>query len=120
MPNERDHARLYKLLIHELQDFAVFLIDVDGEITSWNPGVERFFGYTESVFVGRNVAEIFTPQDRDAGAPEYERETARRNGRSADIRWHVCRDRRWVFVEGVLNAIEDESGTVCGFAKIAR
>ena len=120
MPNERDHARLYKLLIHELQDFAVFLIDVDGEITSWNPGVERFFGYTESEFVGRNVAEIFTPQDRDAGAPEYERETARRNGRSADIRWHVCRDQRWVFVEGVLNAIEDESGTVCGFAKIAR
>jgi PAS domain S-box-containing protein len=120
LPSEHNHARLYKLLIHELQDFAVFLIDIDGQITSWNPGVERFFGYTEPEFVGKNVAEIFTPQDRDEGAPEKERDTARRNGRSADIRWHVCRDQSWVFVEGVLTAIQDESGNLCGFSKIAR
>lgn len=120
MVREHDSAKLYELLIRELGDFAVFLIDLDGKIASWNPGVESFFGYPESEFIGRNIADIFTPLDREAGAPQQEIETARRDGRSIDIRWHVCRDQSWVFVEGVLTAIKDESGTIYAFSKIAR
>lgn len=113
-------AQLYELLIRELEDFAVFLIDLDGRITSWNPGVERFFGYPEGEFIGRNIADIFTPPDRAAGAPQQEMEAARREGRSSDVRWHVCRDQSWVFVEGVLTAIRDESEKIYAFSKIAR
>jgi PAS domain S-box-containing protein len=120
MPNEHERAKLYQLLIEELQDFAVFLLDVDGRITSWNPGVERFFGFPEAEFVGKDVREIFTPEDRAAGAAEQELETARALGRSSDIRWHMCRDQSRVFVDGVLTAIKDEAGTLCGFSKIAR
>lgn len=118
--NQHDSAKLYELLIRELGDFAIFLIDLDGRITTWNAGVEGFFGYPESEFVGRNIADIFTPPDRAAGAPQQEMETARREGRSSDVRWHVCRDQSWVFVEGVLTAIRDESGTIYAFSKIAR
>jgi PAS domain S-box-containing protein len=120
MVSEPDSAKLYELLIRELGDFAVFLIDLDGRITSWNPGVEHFFGYPESEFIGRNIADIFTPPDRAAGAHRQEMETARVEGRSSDLRWHLCRDQSWVFVEGVLTAIKDESGAVYAFSKIAR
>ncbi len=118
--SEHDRAGLYEQLIGELQDFAVFLIDADGRITTWNPGVQRFFGYPEKEFIGKPIEEIFTPQDRAAGAPDQERETARRQGRSLDIRWHVCSDQSWVFVEGVLTAIKDESGRIRAYSKIAR
>jgi PAS domain S-box-containing protein len=118
--SEYDHAHLFEQLIRELGDFAVFLIDNEGRITSWNPGVQHFFGYPEAEFIGRDFADIFTPPDRAAGAHRQEMETARREGRSADIRWHLCRDQSWVFVEGVLTAIKHESGSIHAFSKIAR
>lgn len=120
MTNDRDRAKVYELLIRELEDFAVFLIDPGGRITTWNPGVQRFFGYPEAEFIGRPISDIFTPEDRAAHAPETEIETARREGRSSDVRWHLCRDQSRVFVEGVLTAIRDERGTVCSYSKIAR
>jgi PAS domain S-box-containing protein len=120
LTNERNRAKLYELLIRELEDFAVFLLDLDGKITSWNPGVERFFGYPEAEFVGRDVRDIFTPEDRATGAPEQEMNRAREEGRASDVRWHMCRDQSRVFVDGVLTAIKDEAGVVRGFSKIAR
>jgi PAS domain S-box-containing protein len=120
MTHEQDRARLYELLIEELEDFAIFLIDPDGTITSWNPGVERFFGYREQEFIGKPFREIFTPEDRAAKADDEEMERARAKGRSSDVRWHLCSDQSRVFVEGVLTCIRDESGNHCGFSKIAR
>jgi len=120
MTNEQDRARLYELLIEELEDFAIFLIDPDGTIISWNPGVERFFGYREHEFIGKPFCEIFTPEDRAKAAHEEEMGRARTDGRSSDVRWHLCSDESRVFVEGVLTCIKDEGGKACGFAKIAR
>jgi PAS domain S-box-containing protein len=120
MNGEHDRARLHSLLVEELEDFAIFLVDLDGRIVSWNPGVERFFGYREENFIGRELAEIFTPEDRSAGAPEKEMAKARTEGRASDVRWHLCRDQSRVFVEGVLLGLKDENGYVAGFAKIAR
>ncbi|HVW07010.1 MAG TPA: PAS domain-containing protein [Bryobacteraceae bacterium] len=120
MLNEQNRARMYELLIEELEDFAIFLIDPQGTIISWNPGVKRFFGYDEKEFVGKPFIEIFTPEDRAAKAHQEEMDRARQDGRSSDIRWHLCSDRSRVFVEGVLTCIKDESGNHCGFSKIAR
>jgi PAS domain S-box-containing protein len=117
---ESDHAKLHELLIQELQDFAVFLVSPEGRIISWNPGVLRFFGYTQDEFIGKEFADIFTPEDRAARAPHAEMETARRDGRSSDVRWHLCQDQSRVFVEGALHGIRNEAGTLAGFAKIAR
>ena len=65
MKTESDHSKLHELLIQELQDFAVFLVSPEGRIISWNPGVLRFFGYTEREFIGKEFAEIFTPRGQD-------------------------------------------------------
>jgi len=113
-------AQLHTSLIEELEDFAVFLVSLEGQIISWNPGVERFFGYTESQFVGRDFDDIFTPEDKSAGAPAKEMNRARLTGRASDVRWHMCQDQSRVFVEGVLLALKDASGLLVGFAKIAR
>lgn len=71
-----DHAQLYEILVQELTDFAIFLIDPDGCIATWNPGVQRFLGYTEREWVGERVEIIFTPEDRAHGAPGKELRTA--------------------------------------------
>lgn len=120
MISDRDHAKLHDLLIQELEEFAVFLVDLDGRITSWNPGVQRFLGYVETEFVGKSVSEIFSPEDRVARVPEKEMESARSTGRASDVRWHLRNDQSRVFVEGVFIAIKDEVGEIVGFAKIAR
>lgn len=120
MTSEHDRARLYDQLIRELEDFAVFLVNAEGRIASWNSGVERFFGYPEAEFIGRDFADIFTPQDRAAGAPQQEMDVARRDGRSSDVRWHLCRDQSWIFVEGVLTATKNELSNEFAFFKIAR
>jgi PAS domain S-box-containing protein len=115
-----DQAKLHDLLIQELEDFAVFLIDRDGRITSWNPGVQRFLGYSEEEFIGMNVDEIFTSEDRAAGIPQAEIAKATTTGRASDVRWHLRKGLKRVFVEGVLIAIKDDTGAVASFAKIAR
>ncbi|HWE49437.1 MAG TPA: PAS domain-containing protein [Bryobacteraceae bacterium] len=120
MPSDYQLSELHRLLIEELEDFAVFLIDREGRIISWNPGVERFFGFTEEDFVGRNFADIFTPEDRAKGAPAREMEKAAKEGRSDDVRWHLCQDQTRVFVEGVLLRVQNQNREPVGFAKIAR
>src|SRR5689334_5917074 len=113
-------SELHSLLIQELEDFAVFLISVDARIITWNPGVERFFGYSKEHFIDRNFEDIFTPEDRASGAPAKEMGNAREKGRASDVRWHLCHDQSRVFVEGVLIAVKDGTGSVTAFAKIAR
>jgi PAS domain S-box-containing protein len=120
MKNDYERMRLHELLIEELEDFAVFLIDLDGRIATWNPGVQRFFGYSDEEFIGRHIGEIFTPEDRAARAPERELQKASETGRASDIRWHLRKDQSLVFVEGMVLSIKDEKGDLAAFAKIAR
>src|SRR6476659_5083901 len=88
-PAKADHARQYELLVSELTDFVVFLMDPDGCAMSWNPGVERILGYSKQEWLGQLAERIFTPEDRAQGVPQGEMNSAAREGRSPDIRWHV-------------------------------
>jgi PAS domain S-box-containing protein len=119
-PAWADHAQLYELLVAELTDFAVFLIDPDGCITSWNPGVERLLGYAEAEWLGRPTHIIFTPEDRAANKPEEEMAQAAQEGRAPDIRWHQRKDGSRLFVEGTLVALKDSAGKLLGFSKVMR
>ena len=115
-----DHAQLYEMLVQELTDFVVFLMDVDGCIVSWNPGVERILGYTRDEWIGQLVAMIFTPEDRAEGIPELEMTNAARDGRAPDVRWHLRKDGRHLFIEGTIVALRDEAGQLLGFSKVMR
>ena len=101
-------------------DFAIFTTDLDGRITSWNPGAERTFGYAEAEALGQASAMVFTPEDRAGGAPERERSTAASDGRARDERWHVRRDGGRFFASGILTPLRDGAGAVVGFTKVAR
>ncbi len=106
------------MLITELDDYAIFLIDLSGRITSWNAGVERILGYGEEEFLGKPISILFVPEDVAAGAPEKEIETAIRESRAPDRRWHVRDDGTRLFVDGVLAAVKSPDGALIGLSKV--
>jgi two-component system CheB/CheR fusion protein len=110
-------ARL-RLVAQSTNDYAIIVQDRHGSIVTWNAGAERIFGYAESEVVGRNISLIYGDEDNQQQMPARERETALRDGRADDERWHVTRDGRRVYCSGVVTPIADASFT--GFAKIAR
>src|ERR1051326_5564601 len=90
--NAREQLRLMELIHENVRDYAIFTTDVNGHVASWNVGAERMLGYREGEIIGQKCDMIFTPEDREAGAPEREKETARRTGRAEDERWHMRKD----------------------------
>ncbi len=110
----------YRIFIESIEDYAIFMADLDAKITSWNSGVERVLGYSEEEFIGQPAAIIFTPEDRAAGMHELELETARLTGRAPDERWHVRKDGTRFYASGVMTALRNEKGNIHGYAKILR
>jgi PAS domain S-box-containing protein len=109
-----------RLLLESARDFAIFGMDPQRRVNYWSVGAERLFGYSEKQMLGLTGDLIFTPEDRVAGAPEREAETAIRNGRAEDERWHMRLDGSRFFASGVMAPIVAADGTLVGFVKIAR
>lgn len=105
-----------RLVVETAVDYAIMLLDSEGRYTDWNAGAEKMFGYTREEAVGRSAAIIFTPEDREAGAPEQELRAADREGRAADERWHLRKDGSRFYCSGVTVALRLGRG----YAKIAR
>jgi PAS domain S-box-containing protein len=115
-----DEREQFRLLVECAQDYAIFVMDVEGRITSWNPGVRNILGYEEAEFVGQNSAVIYTPEDCEGGVPEQERSTARAEGRADDERWHQRKDGSHFWASGIVTALRDAAGELRGFSKILR
>lgn len=116
---EQHEAMLYRALVKDLKDYAIFQIDPEGRIASWNAGVERNLGYSEQEFLGMRFAEIFTDLDVALGAPEQELKQARETGCAEDERWHRRKDGSTFFVHGIVSALY-EQGELIGFSKLMR
>jgi PAS domain S-box-containing protein len=110
----------YRLLTENVKDFAVFLIDCDGKIATWNTGAERITGYQEGEVVGQPFALLFTSQDIVNHSPETELSIAVEKGRSEDERWHARKDGSQFWAMGVVTPLWDEAGKLRGYAKIMR
>lgn len=108
------------LLIESASDYAIFTMTPDKRIDTWNTGAEKVFGWTESEALGESGEILFTPEDRAAGAPEQEINTALECGRAPDERYHLRRDGSRFYATGVMTLLKDEDGKVQGFAKICR
>jgi PAS domain S-box-containing protein len=115
-----DSQELFRLIAENVHDFAVFVTDIEGRILSWNPGVGSLLGYDEGEWVGRHASLIFTPEDLEQRVPEWEMETALREGRAEDNRWHVRKDGSRFWANGFLMLLKDARGEPLGFAKIMR
>ncbi len=110
----------FQLLINAVTDYAIYMLEPDGTIASWNPGARRFKGYEAEEIVGRNFALFFTEEDRAAGLPQHALATAAREGRFEAEGIRVRKDGSRFWVNAVIDPIRDESGNLLGFAKITR
>ena len=109
-----------RLLVEGARDYAMILMDADGCVTHWNAGAQRILGYGEAEVMGRSCELIFTPEDRAAGVPARELETARAEGRALDLRWHLTKDGGRFWADGVMECLRDDGGGLRGFAKVLR
>jgi PAS domain S-box-containing protein len=116
---QASEARL-RLLVEGAQEFAIFMLSTDNTILTWNSGAERITGFTKEEAIGQNGAIVFTPEDRAAGEPEKEIQTAIHEGRAVDERWHLRQSGERFWASGALMAMYDEAGNVQGFIKIFR
>jgi PAS domain S-box-containing protein len=116
----RDAEENLRLMVESIKDFAIFTVDPDGHVVSWNSGAEQLFGYSEADIIGQKLGLLFPPEDRAAGVPEQETAAAAAKGRATDERWHIRRDGSRFFASGVLAPIFDEDRKLRGFTKIAR
>ena len=110
----------YRLIVESATDYAIFSTDPAGVITTWNAGSEAVFGWAEADIVGRPVEVLFTPEDRAAGVPRREFDTATQVGRGEDNRWHLRADGVRFFASGVVTPVVTAAGVLTGFTKIAR
>jgi PAS domain S-box-containing protein len=112
-------AERFRLLVEAVTDYAIYMLDTSGTVTSWNAGAERIKGYTASEILGRNFATFYEAADRSAGVPQRVLAIAGRDGKFQAEGWRVRKDgsRFWAFV--IIDAIYD-NGELIGFAKITR
>ena len=113
-------SRQLRLLIQGVRDYAIFLLDPEGNVTTWNPGAERIKGYTPDEIIGQNFSRFYTEEDRAAGVPQQVLETAAREGRAEVESWRVRKDGSRFWANVVIDAIRDNAGKILGFAKITR
>jgi PAS domain S-box-containing protein len=112
--------RFLQLVFDSIEDYAVMVMNLDGTVISCNPGVEKLLGYRANELIGKTSDVIFTDEDRDAGSPTTEMETALATGRAFDDRWHVRKDGSRVWVNGIMTDLRDPGGEPIGFVKVMR
>jgi PAS domain S-box-containing protein len=112
--------RQYRLLVNAVIDFGIYMLDPTGTVTSWNRGAQRFKGYEADEIIGRNFACFYTEGDQAEGKPQAALATAATDGRFEDEGWRVRKDGTRFWAHVVVDRIQDDDGTVIGFAKVTR
>lgn len=110
----------FRILVEGVRDYAIFFLDPQGVVRSWNEGAARLIGYQAPEIVGQPFSTLFTAADVAAGAPEREMAAALRDGRAEHAGWRVRKDGSQFWASAVLTALKDASGKHVGFAKVTR
>jgi PAS domain S-box-containing protein len=110
----------FRLLVRGVTDYAIYMLDPAGVVSSWNLGAQRIKGYQPEEIVGQHFSKFYTDEDRASGAPERGLNVARREGRFETEGWRVRKDGSHFRAHVVIDAIPGEDGNVVGFAKITR
>ncbi|MGO7870094.1 PAS domain S-box protein [Rhizobium leguminosarum] len=116
----RQSEEQFRRLVQGVSDYAIYMLDPEGNVSSWNFGAERIKGYRPQEIIGRHFSTFYTPEDREAGVPETALGIARAEGRFEREGWRVRKDGTRFWASVVIDAIRDEEGDVLGFAKITR
>jgi PAS domain S-box-containing protein len=123
MPSRRlidlDQAARFQLLIDAVKDYAIYLLDADGRVATWNTGAQLFKGYTADEIIGRHFSTFYTEEDRETGMPERALRTAADEGRFEAEGWRVRKDGTRFWTHVVIDPVI-ENGELVGYAKITR
>jgi len=110
----------FRLLVQSVTDYAIYMLDPGGRVTSWNAGAERFKGYASNEIIGRHFSQFYLDEDRAAGVPQRALATALREGRFEAEGWRVRKDGTRFWASVVIDPIRDDRGEHVGFAKVTR
>lgn len=110
----------FRLLVTAVRDYAIFMLDPDGRVASWNAGAERIKGYASDEIIGQHFRLFYPPEEQEAGHPEANLARALRHGSYAEEGWRVRKDGTRFWASVVITAVYDEAGRHVGFAKVTR
>jgi len=110
----------FRLLVQGVSDYAIYLLDLRGNVTNWNLGAERIKGYRPDEIIGQHFSRFYTDEDRAANLPALALETAKKEGRVEREGWRVRKDGSRLWAHVIIDVIRDDNGEVIGFAKITR
>jgi PAS domain S-box-containing protein len=113
-------SQRFELLVDAVTDYAIYMLDTEGRVSSWNRGARRIKGYEASEILGRHYSIFFTEEDQRSGKPALALETARKSGRFEDEGWRVRKDGSQFWALAVIDAIHDKNGRLIGFGKVTR
>lgn len=113
-------AEFYSQVIDSLQDYSIITLDKDFIINSWSSGAVKIFGYETDEVIGEPFELIFTDEDKEHGIPKREIDTAIKEGRAIDNRWHICKDKSKFYAYGLVFPLLGIDGEMLGFVKILR
>jgi PAS domain S-box-containing protein len=116
----RAKERELRILISGVTDYAIYMLDPDGRVTSWNTGAQRIKGYDAQEILGQHFSRFYTEEDRSAGLPRTVLETAAREGRYEAEAWRVRKDGSRFWASVIIDAIRSPAGSLLGFAKVTR
>jgi PAS domain S-box-containing protein len=112
--------QLHQRMIEEIQDYAIILLDLDGNILTWNKGVQKIKGYAENEIIGQNFNIFYLPGDRQDGLPQKLIELATKEGRAKHIGRRVRKDGTTFWGSILITALHDNEDNVIGFTKLTR
>jgi PAS domain S-box-containing protein len=115
-----ESERHFRHLVESVIDYAIFMLNPEGFVTSWNSGAERIKGYGADEIIGQHFSLFYTEDDRRNGVPDHALATARRTGRFGADGWRVRKGGDLFWASVVINAVHDEEGNFVGFAKVTR
>ena len=115
-----DTGDLHRLLVESVDEYAIFALDPDGYILSWNAGAERFKGYTAEEVIGKHFSIFYPPEKVEEGFPQFELKEAARVGRFEDEGWRVRKDGTRFWANVVITALRDPAGHLVGYGKVTR
>ncbi|MDB5695014.1 MAG: histidine kinase [Sphingomonas bacterium] len=115
-----DVAGRFELLVQSVTDYAIYMLDRQGRVSSWNPGARRFKGYEADEIIGEHFSRFYTPEERQREIPRIALETAEREGRFEAEGWRVRKDGTRFWANVVIDPIRDASGMLVGYAKVTR
>jgi PAS domain S-box-containing protein len=116
----RQSEQRFRLLVEGVKDYAIFMLDPDGRVMSWNTGAQRIKGYAASEIIGKHFSVFYPSEDLRSGKPARELEVARERGSIEDEGWRVKKDRSLFWANVVITAIYDKNRRLVGYAKVTR